>query len=88
MDVSLKCSGTIDVLIESGNIPEIHLSLDGLNDQVSFRRFSLNIFKSVIHCFAMDRAEKLIPLMPSSRHKFWNDIATNDGSTDLVESFE
>ena len=31
---------------------------------------------------------KLIPLMPLSRHMFWNDIATNDGSADLVESFE
>ena len=31
---------------------------------------------------------KLIPLMPSSRHVFWNDIATNDASADLVESFE
>jgi len=47
MDVSLKCLGKIDVLIHSGNVPEIHLSLDGLNDQASFRRFSLNIFKCV-----------------------------------------
>ena len=31
---------------------------------------------------------KLLPLMPSSRHMLWNDIATSDASADLVESFE
>ena len=33
-------------------------------------------------------SNKLIPLMPFSTHKFWNDTTTDDGSADLVESFE
>ena len=34
---SLKHSGYIDVLIDSGNVPEIELSLYGLIVQASFR---------------------------------------------------
>ena len=72
----LNRSGRSIPLNDSGNVPEIVSSLFGLNDQASFRQFSLNFF--TVHRGPVDpkfQVEGFAPTIRTSQKTRLNDLS-------------